>query len=409
MKLVEKHLIKQSKQQWSEIDNLCFLSKNLYNCAVYQCRQAFFSKQPIPSFNQLYHTLKVSDDYKALPAKVSQLVIKQVAKSFKSYYGAVKAYVKDSSKFSGKPKLPRYKHKIEGRNVLTYNYQAVSKKALRLGLIQPSGTRLSIPTKQKKIDEVRVIPKGGHYVIEIVYELEETISEVKEHVRIAGIDIGIDNLACVTSNATDFQPFIVCGKALKSANCYYNKVKARLQSKLSKNQYTSNRIKRLTTKRNSKVDYYLHTASRYIVNRLLENKITMLVIGKNDNWKQSCNLGKKTNQKFTAIPHTTFINQLIYKCQLVGIKVITVNEAYTSKCSFLDLEPIKKQVDYLGRRVKRGLFKASSGRVFGADQNASLNIIRNAVGDSVFDRQSIMRLVVSPVRTKPYKASHRHI
>lgn len=392
-----------------EIDNLCFLSKNLYNCAVYQCRQAFFENQPVPSFNQLYHLLKTSGDYKALPAKVSQLVIKQVAKSFKSYYGAAKAYAKDNSKFLGKPKLPQYKHKTKGRNILIYNYQAVSKKALKQGRIRPSRTNLLIPTKQTKIDEVRIIPKGGSYVIEIVYEVQEIQPETKEQARIAGIDIGIDNLATVTSNATDFQPFIVCGKALKSANRYYNKSLARLKSLLPKNQHTSNRIQRLTTKRNSKVDYYLHTASRYIVNRLRDNQITMLVIGKNDNWKQKVKLGRKTNQKFTAIPHAIFISQLVYKCQLVGIKVITVNEAYTSKCSFLDLEPIKKQVNYLGKRVKRGLFKASNGQTYNCDANGSLNIIRNAVGDSVFDRQSIMRLVVSPVRTKPYQAMSGHI
>lgn len=404
MKLVEKHLIKPSKGEWQEIDSLCFLAKNLYNCAVYHCRQAFFSGNPVPSFNQLYHLLKFGDDYKALPTKVSQLIIKQVAKSFKSYFAAIKAYSKDNSKFLGKPKLPRYKHKTKGRNVLTYNYQAVSKKALRLGLLQPSGTGLSVPTRQKKVLEVRIIPKGGSYVVEVVYEAEEIKSDLEKHTRIAGIDIGIHNLACVTSNLSDFQPFIVCGKALKSANRYYNKTKARLQSLLPKNQRTSSRIKRLTQKRNSKVDYYLHTASRYIVNRLLENQITMLVIGKNDNWKQGVNLGKKTNQKFTAIPHAAFINQLSYKCQLVGIKVVTVGEAYTSKCSFWDFEPIKKPTAYLGKRVKRGLFKTSNGRVYNCDQNGSLNCIRNAVGDSVFDRQSIMRLVVSPVRTKPYQA-----
>ncbi len=409
MKLVEKHLVKISKPDWNEIDNLCFLSKNLYNCGVYQCRQAFFNSKSVPNFNQLYHLLKASDDYKALPAKVSQLIIKQVAQSFKSYFAAVKAYKKDSSKFLGCPKLPRYKHKIKGRNTLTYNYQAISKKALKLGLIKPSGTNLSIPTKQKKIDEVRIVPKGGSYVIEIVYEIEEIKLDIKEHTRIAGIDIGIDNLATVTSNISDFQPFIVCGKALKSANRYYNKTKARLQSLLSKNQTSSNRIKKLTQKRNSKVDYYLHTASRCIVNRLLENQITMLIIGKNDNWKQGANLGKRTNQKFTAIPHATFINQLIYKCQLVGIKVVTVNEAYTSKCSFLDFEAIKKQATYLGKRIKRGLFIASNGRVYNCDQNGSLNIIRNAVGNSVFDRQSITRLVVSPVRTKPYQTMSGHI
>jgi len=394
---------------YTEIDNLSFLSKNLYNCGIYQCRQAFFQGKSIPSFNQLYHLLKKGIDYKAMPAKVSQLVIKQVAKSFKSYFASVEAYQKDSSKFLGKPKLPRYKHKTKGRNILTYNYQAVSKRGLKQGLIQPSGTKLSIPTKQKKIEEVRIVPKGDNYVVEVVYEAKEIETKNRNHTRVAGIDIGINNLACVTSNVLDFQPFIVCGKALKSANRYYNKTKARLQSLLSENQYSSNRISQLTQKRNSKVDYYLHTASRYIVNRLLENKITLLVIGKNDNWKQKVNLGKKTNQKFTAIPHAIFINQLIYKCQLVGIKVITVGEAYTSKCSFLDLEPIKKQINYLGKRIRRGLFKASNGRVYGADQNGSLNIIRNAVGDSLFLGQPIMRLVVSPVRVKPYQVSNCHV
>lgn len=342
MKLVEKHLIKASKPEWREIDNLCFLSKNLYNCGIYQCRQAFFKNQPIPNFNQLYHLLKVSENYKALPAKVSQLIIKQVTRTFKSYFASLLAYKKDSSKFLGCPKLPGYKHKEKGRNILTYNYQAVSKKALKLGLIQASSTSLSIPTKQDKINEVRIIPKGGSYVIEVVYEIEEAKLELKKHKAIAGIDLGINNLATVTSNLPEFQPFIVCGKALKSANRYYNKTKARLQSSLPQNQRTSHRISRLTQKRNSKVDYYLHTASRYIVNRLLENQITMLVIGKNDRWKQRVNLGKKTNQKFVSIPHATFINQLIYKCQLAGIKVVTVNEAYTSKCSFWDFEAIKK-------------------------------------------------------------------
>ena len=409
MKLVEKHLIKPSKPQWKEIDKLCFLSKNLYNLGVYHCRQDFFNQRPVKSFNQLYHLLKNTDDYKALPTKVSQLVIKQIAKSFKSYFAAARAYQKDKSKFLGKPKLPGYKHKVKGRNILVYNYQAISKKGLKAGLIQPSRTNLSISTKQQAINEVRVIPKRGSYVIEVVYEVEEVVSNTQTHTRIAGIDIGINNLACVTSNIEEFRPFVVCGKALKSANRYYNKTKARFQSLLPKDQYTSSRIKRLTTKRNSKVDYYLHTASRYIVNRLLENQITMLVIGKNDNWKQKVNLGKKTNQKFTAIPHAIFINQLIYKCQLVGIKVITIGEAYTSKCSFLDFEPVNKQTTYLGKRIKRGLFRSNSGRTYNGDQNGSLNIIRNAVGDSVFNRESVMRLVVSPVRTKPYQAGNCHV
>jgi transposase len=96
---------------------------------------------------------------------------------------------------------------------------------------------------------------------------------------------------------------------------------------------------------------------------------------------------------------------LEYKAQLAGIKVTVTEESYTSKCSFLDFEPIKKQTEYLGKRVKRGLFEASNGKKYNADLNGSLNILRKVVGDSIFDEKLIERLVVSPVRVKPYKAS----
>ncbi|MFN7527334.1 MAG: IS200/IS605 family accessory protein TnpB-related protein, partial [Dolichospermum sp.] len=161
-------------------------------------------------------------------------------------------------------------------------------------------------------------------------------------------------------------------------------------SQLSKSQKSSRKIEALTLKRNNKVDYYLHTASRFIINQLVSQNITHLIIGKNENWKQNINLGSKTNQNFTNIPHARFIQQLEYKAKLVGIKVQIVEESYTSKCSFLDFEPIKKHEQYLGKRVKRGLFKSQSGKHYSADLNGSLNILRKVVGDSIFDRNSAL-------------------
>ncbi len=402
MLLVERHIIKHNHIRFREIDQMSFFSKNLFNCAVYLCRQAFFSSQPIPTFNQIYHSLKNTDDYKALPSKVAQLVFKQVDKCFKSYQEAKKEYQLNPGKFLGEPKLPKYKHKQKGRNILTFNNQAVSKKALKKGLISPSGLSISIKTKLTQIEEVRIIPKNNVYIIEAVYERKETTIEVNN--RIAAIDIGLNNLATVSSNCLDFQPFIVCGKAIKSCNQFYNKVKAGFQSQLPKNQKTSRKIESLTLKRNTKVDYYLHTASRFIINQLVIQNITHLIIGKNENWKQNINLGSKTNQNFTSIPHARFIQQLEYKAKLAGIKVQLTEESYTSKCSFLDFEPIKKHEQYLGKRVKRGLFKSQSGKLYSADLNGSLNILRKVVGESIFDRNSIERLVVSPVRCKPYQA-----
>ncbi|MEO1186306.1 MAG: transposase [Cyanobacteria bacterium J06636_27] len=402
MKLIEKHLLKQTHHKFREIDKACFASKNLFNSAVYICRQCYFKGDSIPSFNELYHLLKFSDDYKNLPAKISQLVIKQVSNTFKSYLKAIKSYYKNPNLFTGKPKLPKYKHKEKGINLLTFNKQAISKTWLKKGLINPSGLNLKVKTNITNIDEVRIVPKYGYYVVEVVYCVPTALPV--DNGVIASIDIGLNNLATVGSNNPEFKPFIVCGKAIKSYNQWYNKLKSKLHSFLPENKYTSKKIEALTRKRNNKMDYYIHTASRFIVNKLLERGVSHLIIGKNEGWKQSIKIGKKNNQHFVSVPHSTFINQLIYKCELVGIKVTTNEESYTSKCSFLDLEPIKKHSDYQGNRVKRGLFKSSKGLKINADLNGSLNILRKAVGDSVFDGNLIERLVVSPIRFKPYKA-----
>ncbi len=127
------------------------------------------------------------------------------------------------------------------------------------------------------------------------------------------------------------------------------------------------------------------------------------MIGKNHSWKQEINIGKRNNQKFVSIPHTRFIEMLAYKAELSGIKVAITSESYTSKCSFLDREPICKHEKYKGRRIKRGLFRASDGRLINADVNGSLNIIRKAFGNEAFASDSIQGVVVSPVRVTPYK------
>ncbi len=386
MKLVERHIIKRNHRFYPEIERLSFLSKNLYNCGVYLCRQAFFQGEKLPSLNQLHHQLKGGIDYKLLPAKVSQLVLRQVEKTFKSYKAALKEYKLNPSKFLGKPRLPHYKDKLKGRNIVIYNYQAISQKHLNKGIVNPSKTKILIKSKVKNILEVRLIPRTGVYVVEIVSEYSEEKRKLSDYS--AYVDLGLDNLAVLTSNKLGFTPKIICGKALKSCNHYYNKRIAQLKSQLNNQQKSSKRIQSLSLKRNNKVDYYLHTASKYIINSLLENQISLLIIGKNKNWKQSIKIGKKNNQNFVSIPHEKLIKQLKYKAELVGIKGIVTEESYTSKCSFLDLEPIKKQESYVGKRVKRGLFKASNGYVYSADVNGSLNIGRKVVGESVFDRDS---------------------
>lgn len=394
MQLVEQHIVKPNSPFWREIDAAAFASKNLFNAANYEMRQAFFKTGFVPSYESLYHLIKTADAYKGLPAKVAQQVLKGLSKSWKAYFAAHEEWKVDPSKFLSEPKIPHYKDKQDGRNVLTYTIQAVSSKLLKIGRVVLSGlSSLSIKTKQKLIDCVRIVPKKTHFVVEVVYTVEGQAADL-DYTLAAGIDLGLNNLAVIASNKPGFQPIVVNGRPLKSINQFYNKRKAQLQSILGSDKALSHRINRLTDTRNRRIAHYLHTASRRVVNRLVANKIGLLVIGKNDGWKQSIGIGKRNNQNFVNIPHARFISMLTYKCELIGIKVVLTEESHTSKCSFLDLEPIHHHEKYQGKRIKRGLFRSSVGKLINADLNGAYNIIRK-VAPGAFS-QGVEGVVVHP-------------
>jgi len=401
MQLVSKHIIDRNHWPYKRLDNLCFLSKNLFNYANYLIRQKFIISGEYLDYYKIQKLCQGKTDYLALLAKVSQQVLLRLHESWKSFFAATKEYNLHPDKFKARPKIPRYKHKILGRNVLTYTVQAISKEWLKKGIINFSKTQIFLTTKVREINQVRIVPKTYHYSIEVVYEVKAVTGSSSDVEWIAGIDIGLNNLATITSNLKGFGPLIINGKPLKSINAYYHKKKAMLQSYLKGERQTSIKINHLTHKRNVKVDNYLHNASRFIINHLAANRIGTLVIGKNDNWKQGINLGKRNNQNFVAIPHARFIEMLTYKAQLAGIVVKVIEESYTSKCSFLDNEPCVKHLEYEGKRIKRGLFRAGDGRLINADVNGSANIVKKAFPNAF--AEGIQGVIVRPVRVTPYK------
>jgi putative transposase len=411
MRLVEKHIIKKSHSLFKEIDNLCFLSKNIYNKANYIIRQEFIgtSKEKEAGlrenaiwirYNKLQKQLQNDKDfdYKQLPAKISQHVLKTLDKNWTSFFASIRDYKKNPQNYEGCPGLPKYKHKTKGRNILTYTIQAISKPQLKNGIALLSGTTVAIQTNKKNIQQVRIIPRYAHYVIEVVYIKEiEQLNLDKNN--IAGIDIGLNNLATITSNLNNVKPLLINGKPLKSINQYYNKKKAKLQSFVG--DKSSNRLEKLTTKRNRKVDNYLHNASNKIVKHLISNNIGTLVIGKNKQWKTEINIGKRNNQHFVCIAHARFISMIEYKCVLIGITVKYTEESHTSKCSFIDFETIQHHEIYLGRRIKRGMFISKDKRKINADCNGSGNIIRKVFPNAFAN--GIQGVVVRPLRLTPYK------
>lgn len=277
----------------------------------------------------------------------------------------------------------------------------MSKKIFKKnGKIHLSQTEIYINTKLKNFDiinEVRIIPRNNHYIIEVVYEKQELELKIDNN-RYLSIDLGLNNLATCCSNINGFKPFIINGKPLKSINQFYNKELSFYKSKLEKENKIkkSKRISRLTNKRNNKVNDYLHKSSRILVNQLVSNNINTLVIGNNKEWKQDINIGKRNNQNFVQIPHGRFIDMLEYKCKLLGINVILQEESYTSKCSFLDSEKICKHEEYLGRRIKRGLFRSGNGVLINADVNGSYNIMRKAIPNAFAN--GIEGLAVNPIK-----------
>ena len=404
--LVERHTYKPSHPDFVELSRACFLSKNLYNATLYAARQGFFDTGKLRRYFDLNKEFTAigQPDYVALPRKVSKMVQQLVDKSVKSYWGLLRAF--KAGKLPNKPGLPKYLPK-DGRQAVTYTKQAIS--IVRQGFVKPSGTSVFIPTKQTAIQFVRLVPSrvNKNIIVEVGYE-----RDCKEHDpdgKEAAIDLGINNLATLVF--TDRMPIIYNGRPLKSINQFYNKRLAELKSKQdlsNTKRKTTNRIKRLHDRRYNKVKDYMHKVSRAITNQLVSSGVSTLAVGYNSGWKQDVNLGREINQKFVQIPFQMLLDMLTYKCALEGIRVAVLDEAYTSKCSFLDDEPVGRQDVYLGYRQKRGLFKSRRHGRVNADVNGAFNILKKylqgqAAWDAVIHRNCVEVCSAPSVFTVKYK------
>ncbi len=394
MQLVEQHRIDRHDPRFKPIDAAAFASKNLYNAAMYLMRQQFIANHAVITYGDLDKLMQPTEQYNALPAKVSQWVLKQVALAWKSYFATCMAWQVDASKFRGHPKLPKYLGK-QGCNVLTYTAQAISAMAIRRGVIQFSGLPIQVKTRQAYLAQVRIVPHSTHYTVEVIYEREIVPVDI-DSTLVAGIDLGVNNLATIASNQPGFVPILVNGRPLKALNQYYNKCRASLQSQLPQGRFDSHRLDILADKRKRQLESYLHVASRRIIDILVQHRIGALVIGKNNGWKQHVELGKRNNQLFVSIPHTRFIELLTYKAELVGIVVRTTEEHHTSKCSFLDGESIEHHEHYMGQRIQRGLFVSATGKRINADVNGAYNMIVKVVPNAFGNGRG--GVVVHPVR-----------
>lgn len=375
MLLVEKQIIRPSNPIYKELDKLCFLSKNLYNVTLYTVRQHYFkTKKYLSNFSIAKDFAKDDQtDYRALPAKVSKYTVQLVDQNMRSFFALLKK--KKANQYDRPVRLPKYLDKITGRQVVHYHKQALSFK--KDGFVKLSKSDIEFKTKVPKneIQYLQIVPCGNHIKVLIgYYKTKKKLKTTQK--RIASIDIGQNNLMTVTSNV--FHPVIYNGKPVKSVNQFYNKIKAGEQSRLIKqnNVYWSKKLGQLTLWRENQINNYFHKVTHHFVNYCIANNIDTVIIGRNQQWKDNINLGKKANQNFVSIPFGRLYDLLKYKLELKGITYIETEESHTSKCSFIDKEEICHHDSYMGRRMMRGLFKSKEGVKYNADINGSLNILR---------------------------------
>lgn len=421
---VESHIYKNNK----DLDKLCFLSKNLYNVALYHFRQELLNNNKWVRFVDLYNILKRGHDYKQLPSQVAQQTLRVLDKNIKSYIASIKDYSKNPNKYKGAPRFPKYLDKTEGRFTFINPGQSVSRVDNKLTLLKKSFKFKTGLPEDTKILEIRVVPKNHYHKIEVVYEIDQQKCEHIDSNRYIGIDLGVDNLMAITTldnnrthaceddatrnqlgvevNAEDDTlsdvSILVKGRLIKSINQFYNKQKASIQRELKtkNNKHWSRKLSYLTLKRNQNIEDYFHKATKEVINTCLEFGIGSIIIGHNKLWKHKVTLGKRTNQNFTQIPFNRLIQMLQYKAEEYGIEVKVVEESYTSITDHLAGEPMKKQKIYLGERIKRGLFKSSTGKLINADLNGAIGILRKVVGDGFLKTLSNRGDVFSPIKLK---------
>jgi putative transposase len=336
----------------------------------------------------MFHIVKNSKEYLDIGSNVGQATLIVLDRNWRSFFKNMKQWKKSKRDFSKMPKLPNYLDKngrfaliidnIKFRIVDGYIYFSWSK-------LKHLNNRFNVSWIQNitKLCEIRFIPIGVGYKLELIYKTEVPEVEPNNN-RIIGIDLGLENFVTVVNNI-GLKPIIVKGGALKSINQFYNKKKSKIQKELKvKNKRNwSKQLSKLTQKRNEKIMNFMHVCSKRIIDYCILYEIDTMIIGKNKEWKQYSKLSKTTNQSFVQIPISKFIELLRYKCENNGINFIITEESYTSKASFLDNDVFQKisnnPVTFSGKRIKRGLYQSSKGIILNADCNGAYNIIKKAI------------------------------
>jgi putative transposase len=410
------------KPQFERLKELTHHAKNLYNQTLWTLREAFEATGKYFSYFQMDKAMKQVTNlegeinYKLLKAKVAQQTLRKLDKNFKSFFSCRRDFQKNPSKYKGKPRPPSFlqdKHdnlifdyqafRIQGLFMIEKGHEIPLANGKTLGAgesiryeqvaILEKGLEIKIPKQlwNREIKQIEIIPKPNSFYAVFVYEENpDDFKQVGHSDQVMSIDLGLNNLAtCVTNGV--IEPFIIDGRRLKSINAYYNKRKAKMQSKLSeRGKKWSRQLQNLTNWRNAVTNDYIHKATSIVVKTCVKQGISKVVVGDVMKSLNKINLGKRTNQNFVNLSLGQFVEKLSYKLGSHSIELAVTNESYTSKASFVDDDKMPKRYSpntkrtFNGQRVKRGLYKSSDGTRLNADANGAYNILRKTEPDFSF-------------------------
>ena len=383
-----KHL---SKSEYLALKELCFLSKNMYNVALYSVRQYYFAEKKYLNYAKNYHACKDNENFALLNSNSAQQIMKVVDRNFKSFFALIELAKKGRYQYQD-IKMPKYLPK-DGYFNLIFGEFNCNKEKFTVPM-NPAFRRLygkvefNLPKnlQGKKIKEVRIVPKNNarFFEVQYIYELEQSQINLNQN-NVLAIDLGVDNFcSCVTNKG---KSFIIDGKRLKAINQWANKENSRLQSIKDKQKITiTTKVQRkLWTKRKNRVNDYLNKSVKTIIDYCVTNDIGTIVVGYNPTIQKNINIGKHNNQNFVNIPMGQIREKLQYKCERYNIKFIEQEESYTSKADFLANDEIplfkvgdKTKYNFSGKRISRGQYKSSTGIILNADINGALNILRKS-------------------------------
>ena len=395
--------------------------------------------------NDLYNSLiSVGQDLKTHNLV---MIIRRFKKDFSNYFKCLKDWKKNPDKYTGCPKLPRAK-KISGLTNFAIPLDQVSwsskKNLVGINLNQ----KMRYFYIGKIIKNCRIL---GRTIKSIAVKMKNkeiylsfSCSDENEVIansstKKAGIDIGLNNLATIFIDDQNSQSLIVDGSRYKFYNSKFNRLVSKLNESIAsevietrvitKKDNTTveipvkwtkrgHRLKRFVTflyfKRDNFFKTEFHQQSKRIVEYLLACGVKQLVLSRSLSSLMNngeCNLRKATKQNFIQVPFIQLIDNIEEKALKNGIKVVFIDEAYTSKTSCIsgDVTEIQKKAksksistnEFKGTRVKRGLFKDSIiDKIWNADLNGAVNHIKVAFKDNFDWLRTALFKLCNPVVIK---------